>query len=132
VRLDTSAAARQERTEQLRRDRAAARMLRVAFPTVQQLRIELTFDAPGSSVPAPQSHVLYPPAAAFFQYPCPYWDCDGQFDLGGAVTAALTKATHRAEGVLECQGSRMGDRSSTRTCLLRLVYKVTATVEQRN
>jgi hypothetical protein len=106
-------------------------MLRAAFPTVQQLRIELTFDAPGSGVPAPQSHVLYPPAAAFFQYPCPYWDCDGQFDLGGAVKAALADATHRADGQLECQGSRMGDRASRHPCLLRLVYEVTATFQQQ-
>ena len=89
MRFATSAAARQGRTDQLRRDRAIAPMLRVAFPRVQQLRIELTFTAPSSSVPAPQSHVLYPPAAAFFEYPCPWSDCDGQFNLGGAVHTVL-------------------------------------------
>jgi hypothetical protein len=107
-------------------------MLRAAFPAVQQLRIELKFEGPSSSAPAPQSHVLYPAAAAFFDYPCPYWDCDGQFDLSAAVKAACAHATHRAEGVLECRGSRGGDRTSGRPCLLQLVYGVTVTLKQKS
>jgi hypothetical protein len=117
--------------DQFRRDRAKAPALRTAFPTLQQLRIELKFDGPSPSAPTPQSHALYPPAAAFFEYPCPYWDCDGQFDLGSAVKAALAAATHRAEGVLECRGSRGGERTTRRPCQLRLVYEVTGTFEQR-
>ena len=118
--------------DQFRRDRATAPVLRATFPALEQLRIELKFEAPSSSAPTPQSHVLYPPARAFFEYPCPYWDCDGQFDLGGAVRAALADVTHRAEGVLECQGSRIRDRASGRTCLLRLFYEVTATLQQKS
>jgi len=118
--------------DQLRRDRATAQVLRAAFPTVQQLRIELRFEGPGSSAPTPQSHVLYPPARAFFEYPCPYSDCDGQFDLDGAVKAALADVTHRAQGVLECRGSRAGDHASRHPCLLRLVYEVTATFQQKS
>jgi hypothetical protein len=129
MRFAPSAATRQERMDQLRRDRATASVLRAAFPAVQQLRIELKFEGPGSSVPTPQSHVLYPPARAFFEYPCPYSDCDGQFDLAGAVKAALTHAAHRAEGVLACQGSRGHERTSRRPCLLQLVYEVTATCQ---
>jgi hypothetical protein len=118
--------------DKFRRDRATAPALRATFPTVEELRIELRFEAPSSSAPTPQSHVLYPPAHAFFEYPCPYWDCDGQFDLGGAVRAALADETHRAEGVLECQGSRTGDRASRRACLLRLFYEVTATFRRKS
>jgi hypothetical protein len=118
--------------DQFRRDRAAAPVVRATFPTVEQLRIELKFEAPGSSAPTPQSHLLYPPAPAFFEFPCPYWDCDGQFDLTGAVRAALADATHRAEGVLECQGSRICDRASRRPCLLRLCYEVAATFQQQS
>ena len=129
MRFAPPAATRQERMDQYRRDRAMAPVLRATFPTVEQLRIELKFEAPSSSTPTPQSHVLYPPARAFFEYPCPYWDCDGQFDLSGAVTAALGHATHRAEGVLECQGSRIGDRATRHPCLLRLFYGVTATFQ---
>jgi hypothetical protein len=113
--------------DQLRRDRATAQVLRTAFPTVQHLRIELRFRGPPASVPTPQSHVLYPPARAFFEYRCPYSDCDGQFDLGGAVKAALADATHQARGVLECRGSRGGGAISKRPCLLQLLYEVTAT-----
>jgi hypothetical protein len=130
MRFAPPAAMRQERMDQFRRDRATAPVLRATFPTVEQLRVELKFEAPGPSTPTSQSHVLYPPARAFFEYPCPYWDCDGQFDLGGAVRAAVADATHRAEGVLECQGSRIGDRGSRHSCLLRLLYEVTATVRQ--
>ena len=115
--------------DQFRRDRATAPILRATFPTVEQLRIELKFEAPSSSAPTPQSHVLYPPARAFFEYPCPYWDCDGHFDLESAVRAALSNATHRAEGVLECQGSRIGDRATRCPCLLRLSYCVFATFQ---
>jgi len=129
MRFAPSVATRQERMDQLRRDRATASVLRVAFPAVQQLRIELKFAGPGSSVPTPQSHVLYPPARAFFEYPCPYSDCDGQFDLAGAVKAALTDPAHRVEGVLTCQGSRGHERTSKLPCQLQLVYEVTATCQ---
>lgn len=129
MRFAPSAANRQERMDRLRRDRATASVLRAAFPTVQQLRIELKFEGPTSSVPTPQSHVLYPPARAFFEYPCPYSDCDGQFDLTGAVKAALADRPHRVQGVLECRGSRGHESTSRRPCQLQLVYEVTATCQ---
>ena len=129
MKLAPSPATRQERMDQFRRDRATAPILRATFPTVEELRVELKFEASNSSAPTPQSHVLYPPARAYFEYPCPYWDCDGHFDLGSAVRAALADGTHRAEGVLECQGSRIGDHASRRACLLRLFYEVTATFQ---
>jgi len=127
-----SAATRQGQVDQLRRDRASAPVLRTAFPTLQHLRIELRFQGSGASVPTPQTHRLYPPARAFFEYRCPYSDCDGQFDLDGAVKAALSDAMHRAEGLLECQGSRGQDHTSRRPCLLQLVYEVTATYQQQS
>jgi len=127
-----SAATRLGRLDQLRRDRAAAQVLRTAFPTLHHLRIEMKFQGTDSSAPTPQSHVLYPPARAFFEYRCPYSNCDGQFDLGAAVGAALTDAQHRSQGVLECRGWRGHDHSSRRPCLLQLIYEVTATYQQRN
>jgi hypothetical protein len=116
--------------DQFRRDRASAPALRAIFPAIEQLHIEMRFEAPSASAPTAQSHALYPPARAFFEYRCPHWDCDGQFDLGDAVRAALADATHRAKGMLECHGSRIGNRASRRPCLLRLFYKVTATLKQ--
>jgi hypothetical protein len=127
VKLAASAATRQRRLDQLRRDRAAAVLLRTAFPSVQHLRIDLTFQGNGSSVPTPQSHVLYPPARAFFEFRCPFSDCDGQFDLGDAVKAALADAAHEARGELECRGSRGSDPTSKRACGLQLGYEVRAT-----
>src|SRR5258708_23599592 len=130
MRFAPPAASRQERMDQFRRDRATAPVLRASFPTVEHLRIELKFEGPSSGAPTPQSFVLYPPARAFFEYRCPYWDCDGQYDLSGAVKAALADAAHQAEGVLGRRGSRVGDRAPRRPCLLRLVYEVTATFQQ--
>jgi hypothetical protein len=104
-------------------------VLRAAFPAVEQLRIELKFVEPELSPPTPQSYLLYPPARAFFEYPCPYSDCTGQFDLADAVTAAMANPTHKTEGMLECDGARGGQQAS-RPCLLRVVYEITASFEQ--
>lgn len=120
------AAVRQERTEQLRRDRAAAQALRSAFPAVQQLRLDMQFEGSTANIPTAQSHVLYPPAPAFFTFPCPYADCDGQFDLTAAVNAALAEPSHEAQGALECSGTRVGERASRQPCRLRLVHRIAA------
>jgi hypothetical protein len=130
VKLTPLTAARQERAERLRRDRAAAQALRSVFPAVQQLRLDLQFEGTTATTPTPQSHVLYPPARAFFAFPCPYADCDGQFDLTAAVNAALADPSHRSEGVLECSGMRVGDHASRQPCLLRLLHRITATYYQ--
>jgi hypothetical protein len=127
--LVSPGARRQERRDQLRDDRTAAPTLRAAFPTLRHLRLELEFDGSAPSTPAQQSHILHPPARAFFEFPCPYADCDGRFDLTGGVNAALANATHRAEGALECSGSRARHIGSKQPCLLRLIYTVTATFQ---
>lgn len=125
MRLATRGAAdtRQQRTDRLRRDRAAASALREALPEARLLHLELRFEG-GANVPAAQSHLLHPPARAFFVYPCPYADCDGQFDLNEAVQSALVSPAHRALGTLECSGARIGH-----PCQLRLHYTVTATCQ---
>jgi len=117
---------RQGRMDQLRRERSNAQVLRVVFPSIHQLRIELKFEGPFSNTPTSQSHVLYPPARAFFDYPCPYSDCDGHFDLEDAVKAALADDSHAATGTLECHGSRARDHASRQPCLLQILYQVTA------
>lgn len=125
----SSAVLRQEYLDRLRRDRAAAPALRVAFPEVQQLRLELKFDGTTTNLPASQSHVLHPPARAFFELPCPYADCDGQFDLTAVVSLLLTQRLPRAEGTLKCPGHRP-DRRITRTaCQLHLNYELTVTYQ---
>jgi hypothetical protein len=119
--------ARQQRADQLRRDRAASQSLRVAFPAVQQLRLELSFAGATANTPGSQSHVLHPPAQAFFTFPCPYANCDGQYDLTEAVNAALADPARRAEGMLECRGLRAQKYDSKQPCQLHLIYTVTAT-----
>lgn len=121
------AAERHERRDRLRRDRAGALPLRVALPAVQQLRLEFMFRGALSCTPAAQAHVLHPPARAFFEFPCPYADCDGQFNLTDAVNAALAHAAHWTEGDLVCSGSRSQQKGSRRPCELQLTYLVTAT-----
>jgi len=123
------AAARQERADRLRRDRAAASTLRSAFPAIQQLRFDLRFEGTTATTPTSQSHVLHPPARAFFTFPCPYSDCDGQFDLTTAVDAALSDPSQWTEGVLECAGVRAWDHASKQPCRLHLVYRIAATRE---
>ncbi len=124
----SSEVARQQRKDRLRRDRAAALALRVAFPAIQHLRLELKFESSSAQAPPThQSHVLHPPAQAFFEFACPYADCDGHFDLTAAVKAALADPAHHATGFLECSGLRPWDCASKRPCQLQLIYKVTAT-----
>lgn len=121
------AAARRDRSFLLRRERAAAAAMREIFPAIEQLRLELRFEGPTVSIPVPQTHVLHPPARAYFVFPCPYADCDGQFDLAAAVSATLEGTSLRTEGVLECTGMRVRDHASSRPCQLHLHYTVTVT-----
>lgn len=120
------AIARQGRADQLRRARAAAQVVRVAFPKVEQLRIELSFEDRSSTSPTAQAHMLYPPARAFFTYPCPHSDCDGEFDLESAVRKAVGDGPHEVQGSLACGGARIGEQGSKRPCELRLTFSITA------
>lgn len=103
-------------------------MLRIAFPQLEQLRIELSFVDESSTSPASQVHTLYPPARAFFTYRCPHSDCDGEFEFADIVRTAVSGGTHEAHGSLACAGARPGEKSSKRACELRLAYAVTALV----
>jgi hypothetical protein len=96
------------------------------FPAVEQLRFELSFEGGTVSTPVPQSHVLHPPARAYFSFRCPYADCDGLFKLAAAVQAVVEDPAHRIEGVLECPGSRASDFASKLPCQLRLHFALTA------
>lgn len=117
-------ASRVAQRERMRLDRAAARVVCVAFPRVQQLRLELEFSGAGANVPAGQAHVLHPPARAFFEFQCPYGDCDGRFDLTDAVDSALSSPEHRTMGTLQCTGLRARDYLSKQTCALHLQYAI--------
>lgn len=122
-----AAGVRQQRLERFRHDRAAAKQLRAQFPAVEQVRFDLQFEAAAaSSTPASQSHVLHPPARAFFEFRCPYADCDGQFNLAAVVETTLTSSAQRAVGVLVCSGLRARNHAPNQPCQLQLHYTVTA------
>jgi hypothetical protein len=125
--LVSPAAERQERRERLRRDRAAALALREVYPGLLQLRLELQFQGSTTSSPGPQSHTLHAPARAFFEFPCPYADCDGHFDLGGAVKTAVCDPMRLAAGELRCCGTRAVRVGAKESCQLVLAFTVTAT-----
>jgi hypothetical protein len=121
------AAARAGRSDRLRRERADAKTLRSVFPTLQELRLDMQFQGTAANNPTPYSHLLYPPAPAFFIFPCPHADCDGQFDLTAAINAAIAAGLHRAEGELTCSGARIGDRGARQPCQLHILHTITAT-----
>ncbi|MBS0418708.1 MAG: hypothetical protein JSR66_13425 [Proteobacteria bacterium] len=117
--------ARQQRYDRLRRDRAAAKAIRSAYPTIATLGLQLHFEGSGTRVPADQVHTMHPPARAFFQFQCPYADCDGQFDLADDVRQALAASRKSTVGVLECSGSRIKDHTGRQPCGLHLHYTIT-------
>src|ERR1700752_1478861 len=104
--LVSPAIARQERRERLRRDRAAALALREVYPGVLQLRLELLFQGSTLNNPSQQSHTLHAPARAFFEFPCPYDDCAGPFDLGADVKTAVCVPMRSSAGKQRCSGNR--------------------------
>ena len=128
----SAAGGRQERRDRLKRERAAAPALREVYPTVQQLQLEIVFHNATSHDPAPQSHTLHPSARAFFEFSCPYADCDGHFDLGAAVVAAILDPRGRAAGERGCSGRRAARVGENEACQLRMGYKISATLNPRS
>ncbi len=115
----------QKREKSLRR-RVAAGTLAKAFPRVEQIRLQLRFLPAAGSVPAAQIHALYPSAPAYFEFACPYGDCDGSFDLNGVVLPLLADNGARAEGTLLCPGTRTAAGMTRQPCRLRADYWVSA------
>ncbi len=112
--------------EQMLRRRAAAGTLGDAFPHVEQIRVELCFTDPESSAPAAQRHALYPPAPAYFEFACPFGDCDGSFDLNGVASPLLKKSVPQADGTVQCSGSRTRAGMPRQPCSLRAEYWISA------
>jgi hypothetical protein len=110
--------------EQWRRDRASAQTLRSAFPSVARVQIHLTFEDPAGASPVEQSHDLHPPARAFFEFPCPYANCDGRFDVSTPARLAMEHVSLRAAGELECPGVRSKDAVTKQACGLKLTYTI--------
>lgn len=113
-----------QRRERWRRDHAAARTLASAFPQVERICINLRFTDAGLARVAPQSYVMHPPAQAFFDFPCPYADCDGHFDLTDVVKEIVSGRQDLMENKSDCAGARMRPKVAKQPCLLHLNYSV--------
>ena len=116
-------AARNLRLEKQRRNRLAAKELRVQYPQFSTVRVDLVFDAEVSQPPAPQSIVLHPPARAYFVYPCPYAGCTGTLDLAANVDYIAEQGKTRAAGHTKCNGERHG-RNGKGPCDLHIEYSI--------
>jgi len=117
----------EQRRYQRQYDRDRAAPLRAMFPQVAQVQIELSFPGVRDAAPSAQTFVLYPAARAFFRYPCPCQDCDGEFDVSGAVgTLAASQAAAERSSITEfsCQGVRSRDRLSGSPCPIRLSCRI--------
>jgi hypothetical protein len=112
--------------ERQRRDRAATQPLRVRFPQFTSLRLDFDFSDDGRFTPAPQVTVLHPPASAYFIFPCPYTDCDGEFNLEPVVNTLATAEQASDEGQLRCSGHRSGSGENRAACQLILEYNIIA------
>ena len=118
--------ARGQMRERQRRDRAATQTMRARYPQFASLRLEFDFSDDGRFTPTPQVTVLHPPATAYFIFPCPYSDCDGEFNLAPVVDGISNKDQARDEGQLRCCGQRTGTSGERAACRLMLEYTVYA------
>jgi hypothetical protein len=126
--------------ERLMNERTRSAPLREVFPNVDQLRIELVFNDASAFIPSPQLHTLYPAASAFFRFACPCADCDGDFDLTGAVASLLLESSvgrrridASSSGRMDCQGVRLRDMAGQKVCPMQLSFRlVSAAVRASN
>ena len=105
-------------------DRAAAPLLRAAYPKVSQLRLEFSFDKGDQPAPSDQVHILHPAARAYFKFPCPATGCSGEFELGAAIQKMVRTTEKHGTDFLDCEGVRAEHRVSGERCALHLRYKV--------
>ena len=109
-----------------------APLLRVSYPHVADLRIELDFVPEFGWYPSTQVHILHPPARAAFRYPCPFAGCTGYFELGELVTRLLEQKAAKTAGELSCTGTRPRDRSTGNLCGVTMTYRLKATYTPRD
>ena len=119
---------RNQLRERQRRDRALTPPMRARFPQFSSLRLAFDFREETTTAPAPHLMVLHPPAPAYFLFPCPYADCDGEFDLSAPVTQLAGTGETHCEGQMLCEGHRTRDRAGRAPCRLTLDYSVVATM----
>jgi hypothetical protein len=112
--------------ERHRRDRSRTPVLRARFPQFEALRLEFDFSDAGPFTPTPQVAVLHPPAPAYFVFPCPYADCDGEFDLTPPIDSMVNADEQRCDGQMRCAGHRCLESGARTACGLTLDFQVVA------
>jgi hypothetical protein len=120
---------REQMRERQRRDRSATPLMRARYPKFASLRLDFMFVDSAAFTPAPQVTVLHPPARAYFSFPCPYSDCDGEFDLSTVVEELARSGETQAGAQLKCCGRRARGGEGRVPCQLVLEYTVNAQVE---
>ena len=122
----TSANSRNQLRERQRRDRAIAPVMRTLYPQFASLKLEFGFSEvdPDVSAPAPHLLVMHPPTQAYFVFPCPYADCDGEFDLSSAVAELARSHETNCQGSRKCGGQRVRDKNGRTPCQLTLEYTI--------
>jgi hypothetical protein len=115
-----------DRAEQMRKRRAGSGTLREVSPRTALVRVHLEFLPLSAERPAAQSFVLYPAARAYFEYACPYGDCDGIYDFSAEAKRALAHEKKSVTGSAECTGMRSRDGTQKQTCGLRVSYSISA------
>ena len=112
----------EQKRERSLRNRQAAGSLADTCPRVERVRIQLRFLPVSGSVPAAQTHALYPSAPAWFEFACPFGDCDGSYDLNAIVKPLLARSAPQVSGSLHCSGTRTGSGMTRQPCQLRVDY----------
>ena len=120
------------RRDQLLGERDRSQRLSRAYPDIEQLHIELMFSETGVRAPAPSSqlHILHGAAAAFFRFPCPCADCDGDFDLATEIGTLLengrgARRTATRAGHMGCRGTRFRNHSTLQSaCPTQLKFSL--------
>jgi hypothetical protein len=110
--------------EKQRRNRMAAKELRVQFPEFASVRLNFEFSDETDQPPAPQYIVLHPPARAYFVYPCPYASCNGEFDLAASVAEIAEQKKTSGSGHTRCKGERTRGRQGKSPCDLHIEYSI--------
>jgi hypothetical protein len=116
----------EQKREKSMRKRQAAGTLATAFPRVEQIRIQLRFINKMGTVPAAQTHALYPSAQAYFEFACPHGDCDGSIDLNEIALPLLRTSGVQLDGTLHCPGTRTGGGTTRPPCGQRVDYWIAA------
>jgi hypothetical protein len=119
-----NAAQARDRAEQMRKRRAESAKLQELSPQTARMNVQLNFLPLAAPPHAAQSFVLYPTARAYFEYPCPYGDCAGVYDLNAEAQRVLTQDKKRVSGTFECTGTRSRVGTTAQPCGLRVNYSI--------